>query len=279
MAKLTTKFNQVVYKFLFLSILICIPTIIFANELDQKIVEISGSFLNAPYQFDPLGEGKYGEFNQEPLYRFDKFDCETYVDTVLSLAMSFDVFEFEKNMMNMRYQYSRARFVERNHFPSADWIPNNIRKNYISYLFIPNFIYSELNAVIDKKSFYQNMEFSRIKIAHLTPRQKALKLKQLRAYSNSVNNVPVRLYYIPLHSVPSVIHHFPDGCIIMIVKPTKVVLISHMGFGIWKGNDLYFRSASSIKNKVKDVNLLHYLDYQSKLSNIIGIAVFTANSI
>jgi len=264
-------------RILFLGMLCCIPSIIYAQDTNQRIVNISGSYLNVPYQFDALGEGKQGEFNREPLYRFDKFDCETFVDTVLASALSHNVFEFEKYILDIRYQNGIPRFINRNHFPSADWIPNNIRKNYIRYLFIPNFVYSEIIAVIDKKSFYRNMGISRIKLPHLSDEQRMEKLNQLRSLSNDVENEIVHLYYVPFHLIPGIVKYIPNGSIIMIVKPENGVLISHMGFAVWKGNVLYLRAASSLKNRVFDSKLMRYLDYQSKMSHIYGIAIFTVN--
>lgn len=275
MEKRITRFLRTFLCGIFFVGLAIISAPLLAGSTQQKIVEISGYFLNDPYQLEPLGEGKQGKFNQEPIYRFDKFDCETYVDTVLALSKSTNIFEFEQDILNIRYKSGRPNFFDRNHFPSADWIPNNVRKNYIHYLFIPNYVYSELNGEIDKKQFYNNMDISRIKIPKISPAEKLSKLNQLRSYSQVVQNVAVKLSYIPLRDVPAEMQYIPSGAIIMIVKPRQTVLISHMGFGIWKNNELYLRSASSMKNRVADVNLLHYLQYESQFNPVIGIAVFT----
>ncbi len=61
---------------------------------DQKI----------PYMVDPLGEGERGEFNNKPLYRFDGFDCTTFVETVIALALSRNADEFKDKINRVRYK-------------------------------------------------------------------------------------------------------------------------------------------------------------------------------
>jgi len=45
--------------------------------MDEGIRVFSALFLNKPYFLGPLGEGQHGKFDQSPLYRTDKFDCQT----------------------------------------------------------------------------------------------------------------------------------------------------------------------------------------------------------
>ena len=49
----------------------------------NSIDKISSSFKEIEYSLNPLGEN-FG-IDNDPLYRFDKFDCLTYVETVLAL--------------------------------------------------------------------------------------------------------------------------------------------------------------------------------------------------
>src|SRR5688572_7398635 len=51
----------------------------------DALLKTAAFFLDAPYLLEPLGEGPDGVYSQEPLYRTDRFDCVTYVDTVLAL--------------------------------------------------------------------------------------------------------------------------------------------------------------------------------------------------
>ena len=71
------------------------------------------------------GEGHEGHFDQAPLYRFDCFDCVTYVNTVLALALSHDVVSFQKNLVRVGYRGAQLAYSHRHHFMSVDWNVHN----------------------------------------------------------------------------------------------------------------------------------------------------------
>lgn len=85
----------------------------------------------SPYIVDPLGEGEKGEFSQKPLYRFDGFDCTTFVETVLALSFSHSPLEFKSTLNKIRYKNGVVSYETRNHFPSVDWIPNNTKAGFV----------------------------------------------------------------------------------------------------------------------------------------------------
>jgi len=53
------------------------------------------------------------------------YDCTTFVETVSALAKSESMADFYKNVVAIRYKDSNPTYLSRNHFPEADWIPNN----------------------------------------------------------------------------------------------------------------------------------------------------------
>ena len=57
-------------------------------SLADRILKIGEVFLGRPYVRGALGEGPDGRFDKNPLFRFDCFDCLTYVNTVLALALA-----------------------------------------------------------------------------------------------------------------------------------------------------------------------------------------------
>src|SRR3990167_10192377 len=87
----------------------------------ERLDIISAQFLDFPYLPGALGEGEQAYYDQSPLYRTESFDCETFVDTVLALALAntFDV--FEENLRKIRYWRGVVRFTTRNHFTALDW--------------------------------------------------------------------------------------------------------------------------------------------------------------
>ena len=85
------------------------------------------SFLGARYISSPLGEGVTPD--DDPLIRYDAFDCTTFVETVLADS------DVEK-LTKIRYKDGKADFIKRNHFIETDWLKNN---SNISTNFITNF--------------------------------------------------------------------------------------------------------------------------------------------
>ncbi len=223
------------------------------QTLSDRIVSISADFLNKPYQLDPWGEGINGQFSQKPLYRFDRFDCQTYVETVLALALSDSpspapIQAFQNQLLEIRYSNGKPDFFTRNHFPSADWIPHNIQKGYVKFSSLNN---NKISMDINKQQWFENQTHIRnLNIPH-----------KLR----------VTLPYISVNQLSSISNKIPNGSIIMIVKPS-FLLISHMGFAIWKNHTLYLRSASSLYGKVIDLPLLAYIENQSRFG-VKGIVV------
>jgi hypothetical protein len=217
-----------------------------SDSMPEQIATQSARFLGKPYLLHPLDE--------KTLYRFDAFDCETYVDTVLALVFSNNNDEFKKNMNEIRYADGKPTFYTRNHFPSADWIPHNVKKGFVYWSPLND---HTISLFIQKRAWFA-----------------AQTKKPVPA---SIKDVRVTLPYIPLEEVSQRATKIPQGAIIFIVKPT-FLLISHMGFALWKNNTLYFREASTLAGKVTDVELLPYLQAQSQFRYPIrGISVLVPN--
>ena len=193
-----------------------------------KIILISALFLNAPYQ---------------------KMNCQNYVETVLARAVSTNLSDLERNNNEIRYSHMPMSYFTRNHFPAADWIPNNIHKHYVAY--------SPLNTAVISK-----MENK--------PAWCETQLHDEKTCREKFKKTWVVLRYIPIAKIPRVASEIPSGSIIFIVKPTKYTLISHMGFAIQKDHELFLRAASSLAGKVTDYNLLDYLNFEKKT---LGITV------
>lgn len=258
----------------------------------QRLDTISFSLLNKPYQKEPLGEGNAGVYNQEPLYRLDQFDCETYVNTVLALALADDLNKFQTNIRKINYLNGDVAFTNRCHFTDAEWVPNNIKNGFIKE--ITQEVAGSDNIALEKtylnrQNWYAHLPIDRIKIPGLSPSQQAMKLQQLRAEGIKVQNTEAKIIYVPLSKLLSnnkpdlaIFNKIPNGTIILFVRndPHQIekigtdVNISHMGFVIWKNQKPYLRAASSLKKKTMDLPLIGYLRYYLNKPNMKGIALF-----
>jgi len=101
-------------------------------ELDllQRVEYISESMLGIPYLLDPEGEEE--GLDRDPLLRFDKMDCLTYVEAVLALSMT-DSTDSALSLRNeLRYLDTEVAYEKRKHFMFTQWIPSNIELGFFS---------------------------------------------------------------------------------------------------------------------------------------------------
>lgn len=261
----------------------------------ERIEYISAYFLNKPYELGPLGEGNNAYFDQSPLYRVDKFDCQTYVDTILALALANNLDEFQRCINTIRYKDGKISFISRNHFTSLDWNRNNAKQGYIKDITASvkdeqgESIAAQATALIDKSSWYQHLSLETIKLTSSTKERQKSRLDKLQKIGKQFKKHYVRVAYLPLSTLFNsnkepkafLFAQIPNGAIIEIVRPnwdlTKQIgtalNISHLGFVFWKNNQLIFRQASSVSNKIIEIPLVDYLKSALDSPTIKGINV------
>ncbi|REG84361.1 N-acetylmuramoyl-L-alanine amidase-like domain-containing protein [Marinomonas pollencensis] len=167
----------------------------------ERIERLSKVLLGAPYVDGNLGEGAKGRYDQDPLSRFDVFDCTTYVETVLAGAMSQSVDDFLPNLKKIRYQDGYVSFSSRNHFPSADWLPNNrwMLSDVTQKIGASQTRFAK--TLIDKKSWYQHMRITRLQGLELPSEAKKNRLLELQQLGTQYAPEWVTTPYIPLTAV------------------------------------------------------------------------------
>lgn len=112
----------------------------------QAIVQ---HLLNTPYlHVGAMGEGDWvstspryqpgaRHLQQDPVYRFDGLDCQTFVQTVLAMFYSNNLSEFEKNILSVAYGATSSlsartiSYSNRNHFIDGDFNPINERNGFL----------------------------------------------------------------------------------------------------------------------------------------------------
>lgn len=249
-------------KFVFLIILIS-PFI--TNASDQSIEEISRKFIGAPCLSDPLGEGIDSTFDHDPIIRFDRFDCQTFVETVLAIKLSNTEVEMKNNILALRYKSNVISYDNRNHFIETDWIQSNTEKGFIKDItedyFEKNLIKS-YSATISMINFYRYKNFN-LDVAKIHP----LVLAKIK--SVSINDALTK----------NNIDKIPNESILLITRKNNYnkkyktkLIVTHMGFVFINNGKTIFRHAS--KNKgVQDIDLKDYLYKNYGLNNSIGISI------
>jgi hypothetical protein len=94
--------------------------------LTGRISFCSDYFLGKRYdRAGPTGEGIFDTCDPKPLYNIRSFDCVTYIEHVLALALSKDSNQFMPNLIKLRYAGGHVDYLHRNHFFVLDWLSNN----------------------------------------------------------------------------------------------------------------------------------------------------------
>lgn len=88
----------------------------------------SRAFLGRSYSLGPLGEGDSALGEAKPRLRLDSFDCVTYLETSLALALAQDSTDILAQMDSLRYREGQVLWRWRNHFFEGDWLPHNSRR-------------------------------------------------------------------------------------------------------------------------------------------------------
>lgn len=267
----------------------------FSDEsvLIHRLDKISKNFLGLPYgKGGPLGEGTEGRYDQDPLYRFDTFDCTTYVETVMALALSRDVNEFEINQDKIRYKDGIVDYLSRNHFTDLQWIPENTQNGFLSEInnqVVPGSELKIAEALINFSGWILSHKVEQMIIPEASQEVRLDRLNELKALSVNYQSEIARVAYIPIADLiirPWTLDKIPSGTVVNFVRPNWDLTqaagthqnISHQGFLFRMADVLYLRHAST-SGKVEQ---LPFIDYLKKFENhptLKGIHLMRVNQI
>jgi hypothetical protein len=266
-----------------------------APESDETIrMDLaSKSFIGLPYGHSgPLGEGPTGRYDQDPLYRFDTFDCTTFVETVVSLSLSANITEFEDQMNEIRYEHAQIDFLKRNHFPSLQWIPNNISNGLLKEIndhIIPKSELKLAEAEINLPGWLKMIGPNEIQVPLATLEEKQSLAQELHQLASSYSPVMARLEYIAISTLlahPQLLKKIPHGTLVNFVRPnwdlTQTIgthqNISHQGFLFWKGKTLNLRHASTGgESVVTEQSFFNYIKKYENHPTLKGVHLMQLN--
>lgn len=256
-----------------------------AYAKEENILYWGESFLGVPYDASgPLGEGSQGRFDQDPLYRFDAFDCTTFIETVLSLALSSNKEEFSNRINEIRYEQGRVTYVTRKHISSLSWVPRNIEAGFFTdeTEYFPFHFTKMARGVVDYPNWLRFHRPDRLRLPGLSKDQLVERVEELQVLAQNYAPEEVSLPYLSLEELLKDWELFKDhveGVYIMnIVRPNWQLShligtnlhISHQGFLFKEGDSLYFLHASS-SGSVAKVSAKAYLQKIRSNQTIKGI--------
>ncbi len=271
-------------------------------SLVDRVSLASEYFLGRSYLLGALGEGPDGEFDQSPRYRTDAFDCVTYVNTVLALALAQNLKQFQHHILRLNYYDAKPLYHHRHHFMTIDWNSCNAVLGLIEEFSdqIVNDqgqpIYRTVEATIDRPNWIKSRKLADIKLLSSIKRSEAkLKLNDLHSLAEDLRDKTVCIPYLPLtellddQSKPNhkLFLQIPKDAIIEVIRPQwdlrdKIgtpLLVSHLGFAIWKNNQLIFRHVSQIEKIVIDLPLKDYLSRYLHHETVKGINIQKLNNV
>ena len=264
------------------------------NKID-RLHYFSEQLIAKPYQLGPLGEGLSGIFDQEPLYRLDAFDCQTFVETVLALSEAQSTLEFKKILTLIRYHQGQIDFKCRNHFISPDWNRNNQAQGFIRDITktILNeqqqAVFKEAKAQIDVPNWYRHFKLDKIKLCHANQQEALARLKLLHQQADQLSKKSSTIAYIPFSALfdakgqanQFIFQQIPSGVVIEIVRPNwdlsqaigTHLNVSHLGIALRNQEQLIYYHALESAGMLIKMPLIDYLKKIRKQPSIQGINI------
>jgi hypothetical protein len=223
----------------------------FLNRVD----EISRYFIGAPFDSTgPTGEGRFDTLDTMPIYNIRHFDCLTYVEHVLALALSSNVDDFISQLQRLRYKDGTIDYLHRNHFFVIDWLANN---KDLTTLIAPKESV-EVKRRISKKNFFSKKGLT-VQIPD--------------------TNISIQAWSVEGFTSELKVQSIPPGIYIIafIKKRLRSVIVNHVGFALITPHSCLLRDANKTRRRVAETNLIKYLDHNAPL--LEGVLLVSINDL
>jgi PBP4 family serine-type D-alanyl-D-alanine carboxypeptidase len=203
----------------------------------DRLKFFSQALQERPYFLGPTGEGRFGRIEATPLVDLDRFDCVTYIESAMSLALSRQPKDVLPRILSLRYRSDTVDYPTRNHYFVEDWLKNNA--TLVRVVRFPGD--SLLKKPIDKIKFFAS--------------------KQLPVpAANPVADIP----FMPYAKALDMMAHWTFGekfLGVAFVTDIAGLDVTHTGFLVADGkNPPLLRNASQIQHKVVDMPFKEYLE-------------------
>ncbi len=230
----------------------------------DRVVYVARQLVGSPYQAGTL-EGD----TELLVVNTSQFDCTTFVETVLALAVTAandtaQWGDFAHNLLGIRYRGGVIDgYSSRLHYMS-DWVKNNTQQG----------LFTEVTSLCPKAAQM------RIDLNYMTAHRRSYPaLSVSDAEYEKMQNIEAEYYGYSYHYIPKnqlaiqpVKKFFKAGDIVLITTDTKGLDVSHMGIVVVKNGEPYLLHASSKSRSVivdnQSLNL-----YINNLKGATGVRV------
>ncbi|MFH1469650.1 MAG: N-acetylmuramoyl-L-alanine amidase-like domain-containing protein [Pseudomonadota bacterium] len=209
----------------------------------ERIGAVSAPFVGRPYEDGCAGEGEGAD--PDPPARYDVFDCLTFLEEVLALAMAPDPAWAGWYRTQLRFHDGAPRYEQRHHFFAAQWIRDNEEAGFIED------ITASLGEVvwIDKQvtpSVWQHWK----------------RRSWFALSDDQLPTEPLRLPVLPLERALEVVDRIPPGAIIVTVRiPIEhlPILVTHVGLTVPADRPTMRHATRMTGKRVRDDSLAWYI--------------------
>jgi len=217
--------------------------------LPQRMRAISDPWVGTTnYLLGALGEA--GGIDQDPVTRYDAFDCLTFVEEVMALALSPDPARAHEVRMGIRYRNGDPwTYENRRHFMLAEWIPGSIDEGWTA----------DITATLPGAE----------------PRTKTVTAetwagwRQRPSFPLTDERLPVgtlSFHVLPLDAAEHALDQIPDGALVFTVRALwdhLPIAVTHVGIKVpAERPTLRHASRLGTRKGVKDTSLAWYTEHQ-----------------
>ncbi|OIN60919.1 N-acetylmuramoyl-L-alanine amidase-like domain-containing protein [Arsenicibacter rosenii] len=236
------------------------------KTISESVLLFGKSFIGKPYVAHTL-EGNAAE---QLVVNFQKFDCTTFVESVMGLSFAWHDSQLKATKMSLEETYKRYLtkiryrngqldgYASRLHYFS-EWLADNERKGLIRDI---------------SRHFPGSMQVSK-PVSYMTAATwKYPALQDPAVYKQIVQAEAAisqqAFYFIPKKNLRQAENQLRDGDIIMLTAARTGLDMKHCGFAVWQNGKVYLLHASSDFGMVMLTRqpLIRYVMDNKRLSGI-----------
>ncbi|MCK6504859.1 DUF1460 domain-containing protein [Myxococcota bacterium] len=227
--------------------LVAVAREVAARPVGERMAAISQVLLGRPYRVDAAGEGRAPD--RDPPARYDAFDCLTFVEEVLALALAGDPLSAPALRQRLRYGDAAPTYEARRHFMISQWVPGAVADGLLA-------------DITDQLGETHLVDLAVTPATWRGWRRRAL-------FALPDDRLPVGRFTLPVLSVDAAlaaIDDIPPGALVLTVRqprPGVPMVVTHLGFKLPGGGDRpMIRHATKMSGqRVMDHGLAWYLEH------------------
>lgn len=230
------------------------------KPMGEIIEKLALYFKDVPYG-SPAGKGAR---QNKLVVGFEKFNCVTFVETILAISRCVrdkktTFRDFARELSGIRYRNGKmGGYTSRLHYFS-EWIYDNEARKIVS----------DLSGVIDTVPYTKKISYmtaNKRKYRKLKDKKLFAEMRELEKQLSSR-----RRHYLPKEGFDKYKISLKNGDIISFTTSITGLDVTHTGFAIWAGDEIYLLHASSQYHKVmlSKTPLKEYMAAKKKNTGIL----------